>query len=378
MIDAIALHSPLTGIGRYTYEVSAQLQKSHHFELNYFYGYYSKKLLKASGKAPKNSLIKNSLIKNSLIKNSLLKNPFIKKLAREVLHLVSRLSPSSFDLYWQPNFIPNSGVKTKKIVTSIHDFSFILYRDFHPKERVEYIEKYFFKNVGKSDMIITGSEYTKQEILKRLVFKEDKIQVIYHGINHELFRVYHDIKLDFELPSKYILSVGSIEPRKNLIGLLKAYNLLDKSLKQEYKLVLVGFKGWENQEIMETIDENKENIYYLGFISDKELAQVYNLATCFVFPSFYEGFGLPPLEAMACGTPVISSNTSSLPEVGGDAVVYCNPHNTDDIKEKIEMLLTNKSVHEELITKGLLQAKKFSWEKSAQEHLNLFDEVLKK
>jgi glycosyltransferase involved in cell wall biosynthesis len=367
LIDAIALHSPLTGIGRYTYEISAQLQKSDHFELNYFYGYYSKKLLQASLKPSKSNL-----------KSIITKNPLIKKLARELLNLASRLSPSSFDLYWQPNFIPNSGVKTEKIVTSIHDFSFILYRDFHPKERIEYIEKYFFNNVAKSDMIITGSEYTKREILQRLAFKEDKIKVIPHGINHELFKVYYNIKLDFELPKKYILSVGSIEPRKNLIGLLKAYTLLDKQLKQEYKLVLVGFKGWENREIMEIIEKNRESIHYLGFIADKELAQVYNLATCFVFPSFYEGFGLPPLEAMACGTPVISSNTSSLPEVGGEAVVYCNPHNTDDIKEKIEILLTDKKLQQELIAKGLNQAKKFSWEKSAQEHLTVFNEVIKR
>ena len=367
LIDAIALHSPLTGIGRYTYEVSSQLEKSDYFELNYFYGYYSKKLLQSSSESSKNSL-----------KSIITKNALIKKLAREVLNLASRLSPSSFDLYWQPNFIPHSGVKTKKIVTSIHDFSFILYRDFHPKERIEYIEKYFFNNVSKSDMIITGSEYTKQEILQQLAFTEDKIKVIPHGINYNLFKVYQEPKVDFDLPQKYILSVGSIEPRKNLIGLLKAYNLLDSELKQEYKLVLVGFKGWENRDIMEIIEKNQESIHYLGFISDKELAKVYNLASLFVFPSFYEGFGLPPLEAMACATPVVSSNSSSLPEVGGDAVVYCDPNDCSDIKDKIAMVLHDKELQKEMVDKGLQQAKKFSWEKSAQEHMRVFKELMKK
>ncbi|MCK5855028.1 MAG: glycosyltransferase family 4 protein, partial [Sulfurovaceae bacterium] len=197
-----------------------------------------------------------------------------------------------------------------------------------------------------------------------------------HGIDHNLFKVYQEPKVDFELPKKYILSVGSIEPRKNLLGLLKAYALLDEKLKSEYQLVLVGFKGWENIEIMELIKQNEKSIHYLGFITDEELAQVYNLTSLFVFPSFYEGFGLPPLEAMACGSPVVCSDSSSLPEVGGDAVVYCNPQDTNDIKEKIEIVLNNTTLQNEMIDKGLQQAKKFSWEKSSKEHMRVFEELM--
>ncbi len=367
LIDAIALLFPLTGIGRYTYEVANRLKNSSTIKYNYFYGYFSKNLLESNQK---------SNLKR--VKSIIQKIPLLKKISRKILKLLSRFFTSKYDLYWQPNFIPDNGINADKIITSVHDFSFIHYRNFHPKERIEHIEKYFFKNVIKSDIIITGSNFTKKEILERLPFKENKIEVIYHGIDHNLFKVYKKPKVDFDLPQKYILSVGSIEPRKNLIGLLKAYNLLDKYLKQEYKLVLVGFKGWENCEIMEIIEKNKKSIHYLGFITDEELAKVYNLASIFVFPSFYEGFGLPPLEAMACGTPVVLSNSSSLPEVGGDAVVYCNPHNTDDIKEKIEIILTDKTLQKKLITKGLIQAKKFSWEKSAQEHLAIFQELLER
>jgi len=365
VIDSISLLSSLTGIGRYTYEISKQLKEQKSISIEYFYGYYSKNLMEiSSGKELKN------------LKSIIIKNSFLKKLVREVLFTSSRLFASSYDLYWQPNFIPNSGIKAKKIVTSVHDFSFIHYRDFHPKERIEHIEKYFFKNVARSDMIITGSNYTKEEIVQRLNFKDTQIKVIYHGIDHQLFRKYIEPKVDFELPKKYILSVGSIEPRKNLIGLLKAYALLNDKLKQEYRLVLVGFKGWENQEIMKIIEQNKKSIHYLGFISNEDLAKVYNRASCFVYPSFYEGFGLPPLEAMACGTPVVCSNASSLPEVGGDAVVYCNPHDSDDISKKIAMLLEDSKLQQKMIKKGLLQAKKFSWEKSAEEHLKVFKEVI--
>jgi len=387
LIDGVALLFPLTGIGRYTYEVANILQKQEEFELNYFYGYYSKKLLKSTVDLLQNSSESETLVPKkarlkpsfpSFIRALVAQNPILKKIARILLRLSTHLFSSKYNLYWQPNFIPNGGVKADKIVTSVHDFSFIHYRDFHPKERIEYIERYFFKNVAKSDMLITGSYFTKEEIVNYLNFSEEKIAVIYHGIDHNLFKIYQEPKVDFELPKKYILSVGSIEPRKNLIGLLKAYALLEDKLKAEYKLVLVGFKGWENREIMKIIKENEKSIFYLGFISDEELAKVYNLASLFVFPSFYEGFGLPPLEAMACGTPVISSNSSSLPEVGGDAVVYCDPKDSLDIKEKIAMVLNDKNLQKEMIDKGLKQAKKFSWEKSAKEHTRVFKEVLKR
>jgi len=365
VIDTVSLLSPLTGIGKYTYEVSSILKEINYFNIEYFYGYYSKELIE---------LTTHQGVKN--LKSIISKFPFIKKIAREILFISSRAFATDYDVYWQPNFIPNRGVKAKKIVTTIHDFSFFLHRDFHPQETLEYFDNSFYKNIYRSDMIITGSSYTKQEILDRLDFQEDKIRVIYHGVNHHLFKIYKDIELDFKLPPKFILSVGSIEPRKNLLGLLKAYNLLDKNIKNEYKLILVGFKGWENQEIMEIINQNRDSIRYLGFISNSDLAKVYNLATCFVYPSFYEGFGLPIVEAMACGTAVVSSNSSSLPEVGGDAVLYCNPHNINEIKQMIEKLLSDKSLREKMIKKGLKQAQLFSWDKSAKEHLEVFKEIL--
>lgn len=365
LIDSISLLSPLTGIGRYTHEIAKYIEKDNNFKINYFYGYYSKKLIHPSDK-------ENIKILKSLISRS----PFIKKIIRKVIIIYSKIITPKYDIYWQPSFIPNLCIKTNKIITSVHDFTFVLHRDFHPKERIEYFEKYFFKNVVRSDIIITGSEFSKQEILEQLNFPPEKVKVIYHGIDHELFRVSNDLNLNFELPSKFIFSVGSIEPRKNLLGLLEAYNLLDDSLKKEYKLVLAGFKGWENKEIMTLIERNKENIHYLGFISDFELVKVYNLATCFIFTSFYEGFGLPVLESMACGTPVICSNTTSMPEVGGDAVIYCNPYDVEDIKNQIKLVLFDKNLQQEMIKKGLERAKLFSWEKSAKEHIKVFKEVL--
>lgn len=364
LIDSISVLSSLTGIGRYTYEVAKRINKEE-FKSSYFYGYCSQKLVHPSSEKNLKSL-----------KSIIIKNYFLKKIVRKLLTISSKLFAQTYDIYWQPNFIPNSGIKAKKIVTTVHDFSIILHKEFHRKETVEYFEKYFFKNIYKSDFIITGSNFSKQEILNRLDFDESKIKVIYHGIDHNIFRVKKDIKLDIQLPSKFIFSVGSIEPRKNLLGLLKAYDILSNNIKKEYKLILAGFKGWENSEVMNLINQNRDSIEYLGFVSDDELASLYNLSSLFIFPSFYEGFGLPVLEAMACGTPVVCSDSSSLPEVGGDAVVYCNPYDINDIKNKIEFVLNDTSLQQSMIAKGLKQAQKFSWEKSANEHKRVFKSLI--
>lgn len=365
IIDGLSLLSPLTGVGRYNYEIASRLEEFKQLDLTYFYGYYSKQLLQTH---------QNKRLKN--LKSFIKKIPLAKKITRKIIMLLSKFYTKTYDIYWQPNFIPLEEVKAKKVITSVHDFSSIIHKEFHPKERVEYFEKYFFKNIKRSDILICFSQFTKNEILQYFDFEENQIEVIPHGVKNDFLKTYDDLTLNFEIPKKFILTVGSIEPRKNLIGLLKAYNMLDENLKKEYKLVLVGFKGWENREIMELINKNKTNIHYLGFVTDEELAKVYNLASLFVFPSFYEGFGLPPLEAMACGTPVVTSNLTSLPEVCEDAVLYCNPHNEIDIKEKMEKILKDKTLQKDLSIKGKKQAQKFSWEKSALAHLDILKNTL--
>ena len=369
------LLSPFTGIAKYTYENSKRLELENS-EIFYFYGYFSEKLIEKSvSKGEKKSLLRE-------LKSLVVKNRYVKKFVRiTILKLATRLYSKEFDLFWEPNHISNANIKTRYRVTTVHDLSFHLHPAWHPKERVEYFERYFWDEIIKADRIITGSEYSKNELLEYIEYDADKIDVIYHGVDAENFKVYSQLESNtlrdkLTLPSKFILSVGSIEPRKNLLSLLKAYVLLDEQIKQEYKLVLVGFKGWNNSEIMSLIQEEKENVIYAGYLSDLELAYAYNLASLFCYPSYYEGFGIPPLEAMACGTPVITSNVSSLPEVGGDAVLYCDPYDINDIQEKIEMLLSNEKLQDTLSQKGLLRAKLFSWEKAAQKHIEVFNKVL--
>jgi glycosyltransferase involved in cell wall biosynthesis len=180
----------------------------------------------------------------------------------------------------------------------------------------------------------------------------------------------------YSLPEHFIFFTGSLEPRKNLKNLIQAYSGLDKRIRKDIKLVLAGFKGWQNKEIMALLRKVKSDVFYLGYVSDAALRDLYNLATLFVYPSFYEGFGLPPLEAMACGCPVVVSNAASLPEVCGGAAYYVDPYNIESIAEGIHKVLTDEALRQSLIEKGLERAKLFSWEKSAKKHIEVFDEVL--
>lgn len=361
LVDSLALLGSLTGIGRYNYEIIKYISNLNSYDLSYFYGYISKNLVHTKSDTHLKS-----------IRNIITKNYIIKSLIRKImLKLIAFFSPS-YDLYWQPNFIPIPLIKAKKTVVSVHDFSWEHYPEYHPKERIEYFKSHFYHSIQYCDHIITGSHYTKQEIIERIGMSTEKITVIYHGIDHKVF---------FPRPKctksqHFILAVGSIEPRKNLKNLLLAYNMLDESLKKQYHLILVGAAGWKNQDIMELITTMQPFVSYSGYVDDETLAQLYSDATLFVYPSFYEGFGIPPLEAMASGTPVISSNASTLPEVCADAAYYIDPNDTEAISMAMNIFLNNQSLQEDYIKKGLMRAKFFSWEKSGQEHNKLFESLL--
>jgi len=367
IIDAMTLLSPFTGIARYTYEISKRIKNSTEYDLYFNYMYPSKELKQNQQNQNKSKKIRDFIISNR----------FLKKYSRKIINSINLLFPKTYDIYWQPNIIPNPNIKSKKVIATVHDFSFLVYPESHPKERIEYFKKNFFKEVSKCSHIITGSNYTKKEIIENLQFQEDDITVIHHGVDHNLYKVYQADKLQntkekFDLPNDFLLFVGSIEPRKNMITLLKAFNSLDKTTQKNYPLILVGFKGWENKEIIKEIEKSKY-IRYLGYVKDIELPHIYNLATIFIYPSLYEGFGLPPLEAFACGTPVIVSDTTSMPEVCIDAALYINPTDKEDIKEKIEILVEDKNLQKDLVKKALKRAKDFTWEKAFNKHMEIFN-----
>lgn len=365
-VDGQILLAPKTGIGRYVYENSLRLSCDETLQITYYYGYYSNLLLDS----PRQSTL-------SGVRNFIVKRSWLKRLARLLNAAVASNRNEVFDLYWQGNFVPNPGIKATKTVCTIHDFSFIHEPQWHPSERVEYMQKHLPVAAKISDLILTGSQYTKKEIIENLGTPPEKICVIYHGIDHNIFRVYDKMPLDFPLPEKFLLFVGSIEPRKNLLRFLKAYTSLEENFKIRFPLVLIGFQGWNNQEVMELIGSHASHIHYLGYLSDRELAYVYNRASVFIFPSLYEGFGLPPLEAMACGTPVIVSNTSSMPEVCGDGAYYIDPTRIENIAEAIMAVAGDEPLQKILRKKGLMRAAQFSWDRSAREHRDAFESLVR-
>lgn len=368
LIDSTSLLSPLTGIGRYTLEVAKILQCIDLDSKYYFYyGVVSEKL---------KSYQEQDEAKFTLsgIKNIVSKYPRIKNIIKQTLDRLSPALYTKYDLYWQPNFIPRNGIKAKKVISTVHDFAWHIEPSWHTLEQVTDMQNRFWNGIKKADRIITGSEFTKAEIIKYLNYNPDKIDVIYHGVNHKTFYISNSNTLD--LPQKYILAVGSLEPRKNLLNLLKAYNLLSEELKEEVKLVLVGFKGWANTQIMSLIAQNKQNVIYLGFLSDDKLREVYNRSHIFIYPSLYEGFGIPPLEAMACGVPVIASHAASLPEVCKDAALYIDPLSINELSSAITKLIQSNELCENYSAKGIERVKNFTWEHSAKLHLKVFNKAI--
>jgi len=270
-----------------------------------------------------------------------------------------------------PIFLP----KKVKLVLTLHDVAFKTFPSSFSKLFCWYYSFLIPRNIQRANVIITISEASKKEIVQFYPEAKGKIVVISLGVT-EKYRILPEVKKE-----KSILYVGSVNERKNLIGVIEAFEKLPEHL--GYSLVIIGnyFGNFIlSDKLEDTLTRAKKNsgISFKQNLDDEALLYEYNVASCLVFPSFYEGFGLPPLEAMACGTPVITSNLSSMPEVCGDAALYVNPYNIKDIKEKILKLIEDVDLQDELIKKGLERAKKFTWEKAADKHLEVFKKALGK
>ena len=290
------------------------------------------------------------------------------------------ISGLGLDVLHSPDFIPPFSRHCKSIIT-IHDLAFLLYPHFLTSESARYYGQ-IDQAVKRTDHIIAVSESTKQDTIRLLGAPEHKITVIYESAD-PIYRPVNDREILEQTKSKYhitgdfILFVSTIEPRKNLPTLLKAYRQLLDSYKADAKLAVVGRQGWLSEEVFTLVDELKltDDILFLGRVPVEDLLHLYNAAQLLVQPSFYEGFGLPPLEAMACGTPVVVSNVSSLPEVVGDAGLLVDPEDVSELTVAIWRILTDEALRADLIAKGFKRAQCFSWEKTALETLELYRRV---
>ncbi len=262
----------------------------------------------------------------------------------------------------------------------MHGMEWFIYPEVYKWFDVHYVKIALPLYSKKADRIIAVSNQVKKDILKYLKVESKKITVIHEGYNR-VFRqitsneITNTIKNKYKLPEEFILYVGDIFPSKNFGRLITAFNNLQKKI--NIPLVVVGRKRWKYEEDLKLIDKFNltHKILFVGRIPQKDLVAFYNLAKTLVCPSLDEGFGLPIIEALACGCPVIASRTGALPEVGGHGAYYVDPYNINEIEEAMFEVLTNKVLRQSLIENGLEQAKKFSWENNVEQTIELFNEI---
>lgn len=292
------------------------------------------------------------------------------------------ISKEKVDIFFAPSsyIIPSILPAAIKTVLTIHDLVAFIYPNTHNK-KATIIEKLLLRRaLRRAAHVCAVSENTRKDILERFHYEPKQIDVIYCGASDEFKPVAKEKLKDFivktNLPEKFFLAVGTLEPRKNYLNLIKAFKEVSDRY-PDYSLIIVGKEGWDYEEIHAAIKLNYLNkkIHLLGYLSNTSLVNLYSLAKAFVFSSFYEGFGIPPLEAMQCGCPVIASNTSSLPEVVGNAALLVNPESHSQITEAMLKIIKDPELSDQLREKGLKQANKFSWEDSAQKLLKIFTKI---
>ena len=286
-------------------------------------------------------------------------------------------------VHWYNQITPFFLNRNIKKVVTIHDLTPILFPKMHTRDTNITWERSLKLIKNRTDTIISDSISTKQDCIKLLNIPEKRIRVIPLAAD-ERYRpikkkepIIQEMMNEYNIKYPFILFVGTLEKRKNVPTLIKAFYKLKKS-KLEHKLVIVGGKGWKYSQIFDLIEELKlqKDVIFTDYVSDEDLVKLYNTADLFVYPSLYEGFGLPPLEAMACGCPVITSNTSSLPEVVGDAGIMIDPYDIDSLKESMLKILTDSELREEMSRKSLERAEIFSWKKTAKETWNVYEDAL--
>ncbi len=283
--------------------------------------------------------------------------------------------------HYAPRFSP---VPT---VVSVMDLSYLYFPQMFKARDLMQLKHWTSYSVKKAKKVLTISKSSKFDIIKEYKIPEEKVIVVYPGIKPSAYPRPHvcnmnTIKAKFGISKNFILFVGTLQPRKNISRLIESFSkvLRDEKVPHDLQLVIVGKKGWLYEEILKKPKELdiEEKVKFLDFVSDDELIALYQQAICFILPSLYEGFGLPVLEAMKHGCPVITSNVSSLPEAGGDAALYVDPLDVNDISEKIRKVVNHPEIRKELKEKSKAQLAKFSWEKTAKETLKVLEEVGKR
>lgn len=375
-VDARVLtHGRYGGVGEYTVRLQSEMASiAPHHEFHLFINAARRYSGDFFYSLPSNCVVHSFRIPNKALSFShkFFNKPFCDNLIGGV------------DVWWSPHFLPTP-VSCPKVVT-VHDLSFLYYPElFDLKRRIWHAFINPRHEAESAQKIIAVSQSTREDLKEKWGIPSDKIEVIYSGIGNDLHRVEDVEHLErvrqlYNLPQKFILFLGVVEPRKNLEGLARAYeHMRSLGSGESTDLVIAGNRGWSSRSLFETIRMSpyRNNIHLIGFVESADKAALYSLADLFVYPSFFEGFGFPPLEAMACGTPVVVSHTTSLPEIVQDAGVLVDPLRLEEIAFAMNEVLRDETLRATLREKGLVQAKKFQWEETARRTISVLEKTAK-
>jgi glycosyltransferase involved in cell wall biosynthesis len=301
---------------------------------------------------------------------------------REQIHVPWALHRERPDVFHAPHYVLPPAVRCRSIVT-IHDCIHLMFPQYLPNRMAyAYARASMWSAARQSSRILTVSEASKRDIIRFFNVPAEKIVVVYNAID-ERFRVpptdeaVARVRERYQLDRRFVLYAGNIKPHKNLVRLIEAFADLRRRGCDDLMLLIIGDEISKLPALRRAVHSHKlhKHVRFLGYLADDSLAILYRLAAVFVFPSLYEGFGLPPLEAMASGTPVVTSNVSSMPEVTGGAAVLVNPYEADSIRDGIERVLTDPALCEDLRLRGIARSREFSWESSVARTREIYEDV---
>ena len=366
---------PLTGIGRYAYELAKGMQASQQVD--------ELKLFSGTRFVPGLTEPANTSGGTHGLKQLIQKNGLAMEAYRLLMPMLRKQSLKGHDdfIYHGPNFFlpPFPGRK----VATFHDLSPFKWAECFDPVKVRYLQREFRKTLDTADALITDSEYTRRELAEFAGWPLEKIHAVPLAAGPEFRpRTEDEVRPVLERHDLnyqgYSLFVGTIEPRKNIIRLLDAYELLPKAIRQKWPLILTGYRGWKSDDIHARIKDAERQGWakYLGFLPSEELPLLYSGARLFVFLSLYEGFGLPVLEAMQSGVPVVCSDRASLPEVAGDAALLKDPDDPEGLAEAFLRVLNSDEQRNRLILKASEQTRRFTWQRCATETVGVYQQLI--
>lgn len=365
------LPKKLEGFGWFTHEVTKRIVEQHpeHDFFFFFDRKYDERFIYSDNVTP-------------VIINPPARHPFLYYIWFE-FGVKRALKKYDIDVFLSPDGYLSLGSEIKQVPV-IHDLSFIHYPKDIPFFNRKYVNYFFPKYAKKAAQIVTVSEYSKQDMVKNFGIEEEKITVSHNGIGEFYLPINDQRKAEtrrkFTEGKEYFLFVSALHPRKNIINLFQAFNLFKKETKSEMKLLMVGEKYWWNNEIKECFEglEHKKDIIFTGHVQSIELNELYGAGLALTYVSYFEGFGIPLVEAMKCELPILASEATSLPEVGGDAAIYVNPFSVEDIKNGMIRMYKDEPLRKELIENGKKRATLFQWQNTADKVWEVIVEVFEK